>query len=337
MRRGIALAGTITVDEIKTVHSYPNESELAAITSIGRSVGGLVNNCAIGLAKIDNELPLEVIALIGEDEKGDYINECLGQHGNIDRTQLIRKGDTAFTDVFQNVTNNTRTFFAYKGNSDLFDVDTIDFSKLKAKILHIGYILLLDTLDQSDDVYGTKMARLLKKAQDYGIKTSIDVVSENSDRYKLVLHSLPYTDYCIVNEIEAGKTVEIELRDKNDQLITENLKPALKKLKELGVKEWVVIHVPEGSFGYDGTEFFSIPSMALETEEIKGTVGAGDAFASGMLYGAHRGLSLSESMKLATASAASSLMEEDSTSGMKSYAELIDLFNSYEKNKAIEI
>lgn len=337
MRDGIAVAGTITVDEIKIVNSYPEESELTTINSIQRSIGGLVNNCSIGLAKIDDKLPIEIIGLVGNDEKGEYIKKCLNEYQNIDTTQLKAVGNTAFTDVIQNEKNHTRTFFTYKGNSVLFDINTIDFSKMKSKILHIGYLLLLDSLDLADKKFGTRIAKLLKKAQDNGIKTSIDVVSENSDRYNLVLHSLPYTNYCIINEIEAGKIVGIDLRDASGQLIEKKLKPVLVRLKESGVQDWAVIHAPEGSFGYDGVNFISLPSLALSSDEIKGTVGAGDAYASGLLYGAIKGMGLFNSMKLATSSAASSLLKEDSTSGIESYRELINMYESYPKNNAVNI
>lgn len=337
MREGIAIAGTITVDEIKKVRSYPKESELTSIMSIQRSIGGIVSNCSIALAKIDDNLPIEVIALIGNDEKGEYIKKRLHEYKNIDTTQLTAIGSTAFTDVIQNETNHTRTFFTYKGNSNLFDINTIDFTKLKSKILHIGYLLLLDSLDARDEQYGTKMAKLLKKAQEFKIKTSIDVVSENSNRFSLVLHSLPYADYCIINEIEASKIAGSELRDTSGKLIESNLKPILVKIKESGVKDWVVIHAPEGSFGYDGADFISLPSLKLKKDEIKGTVGAGDAYASGLLYGAVKEMDLLSSMKIATASAASSLLEEDSTSGIKSYRELKKMYESYPKNTLINI
>lgn len=337
MRDGIAIAGTITVDEIKMVESYPEESELTTIKSIQRSIGGIVSNCSIGLAKIDEKLPIEIIALIGDDEKGEYIKKRLNEYENIDTTQLKVIGSTPFTDVMQNEKNHTRTFFTYKGNSALFDVDTIDFSKLKSKILHIGYLLLLDSLDARDETFGTRMAKLLKKAQDNGIKTSIDVVSEKSDRYHLVLHSLPYTNYCVVNELEAGKIARLELRDAAGKLIENNVKPVLVKLKESGVKDWVVIHAPEGSFGYDGKDFISIPSLSIKPEEIKGTVGAGDAYASGLLYGAVKNMDLLDAMKLATSSAASSLLKEDSTSGIKNYKELIEMYEAFPKNKEMNI
>ncbi|MRH41461.1 carbohydrate kinase family protein [Aquibacillus halophilus] len=338
MRKGIAIAGTISLDEIKAVDCYPDKSELTTINSVRRSIGGAVSNCSVALAKIDRNLVVEAITYLGNDEKGKYLYECLNTYPNIDLKQLKIIGETPFTDVIQDKHDKTRTFLTFRGNSSLFNENSIDLIKLKSKILHIAYILLLDSLDEEDLEYGTKMAKLLKKAQELGIKTSIDIVSESGIRYeKTVPPSLKYTNYCVINEYEAGKSVGINLRDRSGKLLTGDIKKVLYKLKELGVKDWVVVHVPEGSFGYDGKNVYSIPSLFIEIESIKGTVGAGDAYVAGILYGAHKGFNLNESMKLATASAASSLFEEDSTSGIKNYEELVLLYDNYPKREDIKI
>ncbi|MCF6466227.1 carbohydrate kinase family protein [Clostridium sp. Cult2] len=338
MRRGIAIAGNIAVDEIKYIDKYPAKSELTTIRNIDRNTGGIISNCGITLSRIDYNIPIEIITLVGKDEKGDYLKETLSKYPNIIFNQVKAVGKTPFTDVINDISDKSRTFFFFRGNSHLFNEDTIDLEKLNSKILHIGYILLLDGLDEEDEVYGTKMARLLKNAQEIGLKTSIDIVSENSNRFvDKVPPSLKYTDYCIINEIEAGKSVNVNLRDANNRLIKENIRDVLYKLKKLGVKEWVIIHCPEGSFGYDGLNIYSVPSLFLEKEKIKGTVGAGDAYAAGALYGAHEGLSIEDSMKLATSSAASLLLAEEGASGVKTYNELLKMFEEYPKHETITI
>lgn len=338
LTKGIAVAGTIAVDEIKVIERYPEKSELTTIKSVQKSIGGAVSNCSVGLAKIDESLLVEAISLLGDDERGRFLYDRLANYKNISLKHMKFIGETPFTDVIQDMSDKTRTFFSFKGNSTLFDESSFDLTKLNAEILHVAYILLLDALDQEDSEYGTKMAKLLKKAQDLGIKTSIDIVSENNNRYgKIVPPSLKYTNYCVINEYEAGKTVGIDLRDESGSLIANNVKQVLFKLKDFGVQDWVVIHTPEGSFGYDGTTVHSIPSLQIEKERIKGTVGAGDAYLSGLLYGAFKKLSLIDSMQIATAAAATSLFEEDSTSGIKSFPELIQIYNSYPKREEIII
>jgi sugar/nucleoside kinase (ribokinase family) len=337
--KGIAIAGTIAVDEVKYVKSYPPKSELTTIQEVKRFVGGAVSNCSTALSRIDSNLPIEIVAFIGDDEKGHYLKSELSKYANINMKFVKETGETPYTDVIHDLQDNTRTFFSYKGNSSLFDENTINFGLLNSHILHIAYILLLDSLDQEDPIYGTKMAKLLKRAQEHGLKTSIDIVSENSDRYeRIVPPSLKYTNYCIVNEIEAGNTVGISLRDETTGKLNVHLiRNVLSQLKEMGVKDWVVIHTPECSFGYDGEHFYSIPSLFIEREFIKGTVGAGDAYVSGVLYGAWKGHSLPDAMKIGTAAAGSSLFARDSSSAIKPYQELINMYESIEKQQRIEI
>jgi sugar/nucleoside kinase (ribokinase family) len=338
LKEGIAVAGTITVDEIKRISKYPNKSELTTIQNISRSIGGTVSNCSVSLAKIDHTIPIEIVTLIGDDEKGEFLKGRLREYRNIDLNQVKMIGNTPFTDVIQDEFDHSRTFFTYRGNSSLFDENTINLKNLKSEILHIGYILLLESLDKEDSVFGTKMAKVLKEAQELGIKTSIDIVSENSSRYEqIVPPSLKYTNYCVINELEAGKSVGIDLRASSGELIIQDIKKVLLKMKELGVKDWVVIHTPEGSFGFDGLNVYSIPSLLLDKKFIKGTVGAGDAYVSGVLYGALKGLDLPNSMKLGTAAAASSLFEEDSTSGIKCYEQLITMYEEFPKKDEIKL
>lgn len=47
----------------------------------------------------------------------------------------------------------------------------------------------MDGLDAPDAEYGTKAARLLAKVQAAGIRTSVDIVSEQSDRFQGIVRS----------------------------------------------------------------------------------------------------------------------------------------------------
>jgi sugar/nucleoside kinase (ribokinase family) len=75
------------------------------------------------------------------------------------------------------------------------------------KIFHLGYLLLLDSLDMPDDEFGTRSARLLAQMRDQGYETSLDLVSRKGDpRYQpLVLPALRHLDYLVINELEAGE------------------------------------------------------------------------------------------------------------------------------------
>lgn len=228
-----------------------------------------------------------------------------------------------------------RTFFQHAGANAYYGEEHINWDDLEVDIFHIGYILLLPALDAPDEEYGTKMARLLHRAQQHGMKTSIDVVSESGDRFaKLVTPALKYADYCVINELEAQQTTGVCLRNDDGSLIAENMAKALRCIKKLGVSTWAVIHCPELGCGMDedGT-YFEVPSLKLPNGYIKGTVGAGDAFCAGILYAAEKLLSLQEALKVAACTAAASLSEVSASDGVKSAKEVMQLYDVYNGNK----
>ena len=332
MRKGICVAGNLIVDITYPIERWPRQSELTTITDgITRSVGGAVCNVITDLAKLDETLPLSALGVIGDDAEGEFILEQLGRHENIDLSLLGRKGTTSFTAVMSDNRTKARTFFQYRGANALFDESFIDWDRIDAEILHVGYILLLDALDQADGEYGTKMARLLAEAQSRGIRTSIDVVTESGDRFRtLVPPALRYTDYCVINELEAQQITGVLLRDEEEKLYPEHMEEALRKMKELGVSTWAVIHCPEGGYGLDEkNHFLTVRSLKLPEGYIKGTVGAGDAFCAGVLYGAEKGWGLAESVRLGTCAAAASLSEAGATVGMRPAAEVLKLAELY--------
>jgi sugar/nucleoside kinase (ribokinase family) len=317
------------VDILYPIEDWTSQGELTAITEgISRTTGGAVCNVIMDLAKLDPELKLTAQGSIGEDSEGDFVLKKFSAFPNVDLTRVKRRGMTSFTAVMCNNSTKQRTFFTYGGANDLFDEESIDWDGLDSGILHIGYILLLKALDKEDGEYGTKMARLLHSAQERGIKTSIDVVTEKGNRFRrLVPPALKYADYCVINELEAQQTTGITLRDPEGRFIEENIPAALIKLHDMGVSEWAVIHSPEGGYGMTlSGEFVSLKSPDLPEGFIKGTVGAGDAFCAGVLLSAERGRPLREAIELGIASAACSLSEAGSTEGMRRAEEAMILY-----------
>lgn len=333
-RNGIAVAGNMIVDVLYPILGHPKPGELTTITEgISRSSGGALCNVIVDLAKLDPALPLAALGRVGTDSEGDFVLDKLKAHDNIDISRVHREGLTSFTAVMADTIGKQRTFYHYRGANARFCEADVEWDTLNVRLLHIGYILLLDALDEPDDEFGTKMARLLHTAQSKGILTSIDVVSEAGDRFgRIVPPALRYTDYCIINELEAQASTGVLLRGESGELLAANLPEALRKLKQLGVSTWAVIHCPEGGYGMDEHgDYIETQSVPLPREAIKGTVGAGDAFCSGVLYGAYTGLPLTEAIELGNAAAACSLSESGATEGMRTAKEAMDLCRKLRK------
>lgn len=335
MKKGIAVAGNIILDILKPLSGFPVRHELVKVLEKTFSLGGAVSNVARDLARLDPDLTVEAIGAIGRDGEGDLIVKELSAYKNIDLTHVIREGQTSFTDVLYEPETKARSFLVFGGAGDAFDVSDVPLDKLNCSILHAGYILLLPALDAPDPEYGTRMARLLHDAQALGIRTSADVVSEVGDRYRTIVPpALRYTDYFIVNEIEAGKTVGVPLRGADDKLLLGRIPEVLMKLKALGVKRWAVIHAPEGGFGIDEAgAMVEVPSLQLPEGFIAGTVGAGDAFCAGVLLGAHNGEDLKTAIEDGVAAAACSLRSAGASEGVVPLAEARTLAASLPRQK----
>lgn len=339
MKKGICCAGNVIVDITYPIETWPQQNELTHITEgIQSSTGGSVCNTITDLARLDPDLPLMASGFAGYDAEGDFILREMGKYPNIDLSMVRRDGRTSFTAVMSNNRTKERTFFQHAGANAYYCEDHIDWDNLNVDIFHIGYILLLPALDAEDREYGTKMAKLLHRVQKMGIKTSIDVVTESGNRFsRLVTPALRYADYCIINELEAQQTTGIILRDENNLLRAERMPEALRKLKQLGVSTWAVIHCPEMGCGIDENgEYYEFPSLQLPEDWIKGTVGAGDAFCAGILYAAEVGMNMNEALKLAACSAAASLNAVSASDGVGKVTEVLKLYNRFGNRKLEE-
>lgn len=308
-RAGIAVAGTILYDEINEIEAYPAAGELVKINTVSRASGGCVPNVGVDLSVMRPEMPVFAIGKVGDDDGGNYLCGKLQKAGlDVSGVRRDKNAATSFTQVMS-VPGGERTFFSHPGASAVFGFDDVDFDALTAKMLHLGYFLLLDRIDKGDG------ARILSACRERGIKTSIDFVTEAAEKFAAVRPVLPLVDTLIVNEIEACRLAGVEAK-------AENVRAAAEKLMEMGVRERVIIHLP--AFGAclskDG---FTVSGSLLEPAGFKkGATGAGDAFCAGALLGVYDGKSDREILEFAAMAATVSLSAPDATSGMKKEAEI---------------
>lgn len=312
-KSGIAVAGTVLVDKINEISAYPASGELTKILNLSLAVGGCVPNVGIDIKRLDPTITVKGVGKVGDDSEGAFLRRVLEDNG-VDTSHLIcGEMPTSFTDVMS-IVGGQRTFFTYPGACADFGFDDIDFDSLDVKMLHLAYFLLLDKVDSGDG------EKILKKAKEMGIKTSIDLVSENSDRYKVVNSCLKYTDNVIINEFEAGMITGIAPE-------IGNLEKIARAIKDMGVSERVIIHMPEIGVCLSDNGFFTLDSCPLPDGFIKGKTGAGDAFCAGALIGIYRGLDEIGILRLASKAATISLASKDAIGAMVSEKEIDRIFN----------
>ena len=338
-RRGILAGGNWIIDQVKIIDVYPQPEQLGNILGQSQGTGGGPYNLLIDLAKSGVPFPLFGAGLVGKDALGEQILADCRAH-KIDTRCLTQtsKAPTSFTDVMTERASGRRTFFHARGANALWQGENLNFKSIKARIFHLAYLLLLDALDEPDAKFGTKAARLLAAAQEAGLKTSVDVVSEDSDRFaRIVTPALKHMDYCILNEIEAGKTTGFKIRTSDGKLDTVTLRHAAGALLQQGVRELVVIHFPEGAFARTrrGDDIWQ-SSLKLPAKHIAGTAGAGDAFCAGVLLGLHEGWELQRCLLTGVCIAAASLSDPTCTAGVKSLSSSLSLAKKYGFQPALD-
>ena len=336
-RSGILAAGNWIVDHVKVIDLWPSQDALAIIQSETHGNGGSPFNVLIDLARLGAEFPLQGAGMLGTDVAGDWILDVCQQH-RIDISSMHRTdaAPTSYTDVMTVASTGRRTFFHQRGANALLESSEIQLESSSAKLFHLGYLLLLDRLDEACPTFGTKSGELLHRASELGFVTSADVVSEESDRYRpVVFPALRHLDLLFMNEFEAGHMVDSKIRV-GDGIDRDALVSTAQVLVQAGVRQWVIIHFPEGIFAVspNGKRIFQ-PSLNLPTDRIKGATGAGDAVTAGVLFGYLEGLPMETCLVYGICAAAACLLHPSASSGVLPLPKCLDFARELSFRRAL--
>lgn len=317
MKNGIIAGGNWIVDHIKVIDRWPTQDALASIIREDKSGGGSPYNILKDLARLGATIPLTAIGLVGDDADGRAIIADCQAHG-IDTAQLriSPSATTSYTDVMTVEGTGRRTFFHQRGANAALGPEHFNFQSCDAKILHLGYLLLLDRLDALEK--GRPSAcDVLTRAREAGILTSLDCVSEDSDRFQTIVGpALPYVDVFFANDFEAEKLTGIPLRS-GGGIVAQAVALAARNLVNRGVQAWVIIHFPEAVYALSrsGQEVWQA-SVNMPPGGVVGAAGAGDALAAGVLLGLHQDWPMGDCLKLGVCAAAASLSHASCSEGV---------------------
>ncbi len=333
-RSGLLAGGNWVVDHVKLLNTWPPQDSLATIASESIANGGAPYNVLKDLAALGAAFPLAGVGMIGRDAFGDHIlDDCRRCGINTAQLQRTDRQPTSYTDVMTVQSTGRRTFFHRRGANALLGPEHFDFSQTSAKLFHLGYLLLLDRLDEIDASGVTGAARVLTAARAAGLRTSLDCVSDNSDRFVPVARpALPHVDYFFANDFEATRLTGISVLDAGGRDHA-TLRAAAHRLLEFGVREWVFIHSPEGVFAGSRAGDLWQTSVRVRPEDIRGAAGAGDALAAGILMGLHDDAPVAQALRLGVCVAAASLHDPTCSGSIRPSAECLRLAEQFGFNE----
>jgi sugar/nucleoside kinase (ribokinase family) len=309
------------VDRNITVNFWPPQETVATMLAQADFGGCPGHNMSSALKRLGAPFPVEAQGLVGDDEFGHLLFRICDELG-ITRDMLeMRAGiDTSLTLAMTAQDSGKRTFFHKPGALALQSPDDFDFTKTSARILHMGLPGLQAILDAPWKDEASGWLAVLKKARAAGLQTNMELVSIEPAKIRATAETfLPHLDMLVINDVEVGAIAGMQtVADGKADPVAVRAAAAI-VMQRFPLK-LIAVHHPLGGIAMARNgETVEHPSVNVPKAEVKGSNGAGDCFAAGMLFGQHEGWPLLQSLKLAHASAAMSLRSTATTATVENW------------------
>lgn len=274
----VAVVGEINVDLILQGNVEPEFGQVEKIVADGRlNVGSSAVIFACGAARLG--LKTAFIGVAGQDTFGRYMISEMQARG-IDTSGIILKSglNTGISVILAR--QDDRAILTYPGSITELELSDIDFSMIaSSRHLHLASYFLLERLHPD-------VPALLNKAHQLGCSISMDTNYDPHARWNSDLTNvLRQVDIFMPNQMELLAITREKDLLKAIEIINQQGPAVTVKLGQVGA----VAKSPAGDL---------IRQKALRVEVVD-TVGAGDSFDAGFIYGYLNGMDWAQSLKLA--------------------------------------
>ena len=293
----VTCLGILVADVVgKPVDEIPARGKLTLVDTMELHIGGCASNTGTALAKIG--VDTAIIGKVGSDGFGDFVVDSLSKHG-ADCSGIVRDGETSTSVTMVMIHGDgERSFIHYLGANATLTEDDIDLDLVgRGRILHVAGCFLMPAFD------GKPAARVLKKAREMGVTTTLDTCWDSRGNWmKLLEPCLEHVDYAVPSIEEA-------------RMLTDKQSPedVARALMDKGVKNVALKMGDQGCYIKSPDVELSIPIYQVDTVDA---TGAGDAFAAGFLTGLVNGWDLERTGKFANATGAFCVTALGATTGI---------------------
>lgn len=272
----ILVAGEINPDLILTGDVIPSFNQVEKLVdSAALSIGSSSAIFACGAARLG--MKVAFIGKCGDDVFGQFMLAEMSKR-NIDVSNVIvdDSGSTGLSVILNR--ESDRAILTFPGFIPSLKVEDISDDLLRqARHLHVASYFMQKALQPG-------LPGLFKRAHTFGLTTSLDTNYDPSEKWAGLDELLKETNVFFPNETEACSITGI----KNVDLAADQLSV---KVETLAVKLG-----SQGALGMNKDQKIKIPSIKIKLVD---TIGAGDSFDAGFLYGYLHGWTLEKSLKAA--------------------------------------
>ncbi len=254
---------------------------------------------ACGAARLG--LKVAFIGVAGNDVLGRFMLDAMEDHG-VDTSHVIVDSDqkTGFTVILNRVTD--RAMVTYLGAINaLTSAQIPDGLLVQARHLHIASYFLQTKLHPD-------IQNLFRRARNLGLTTSLDTNWDPAEQWTGVHDLLPLTDVFLPNENEARALM-------NTDSVEDAARALAAHSKVVAVKKGA-----DGGLAIEGDTSVQVPAIPVTVVD---TVGAGDTFDAGFVYGFLKGWSLRKSLKLGIVCGSLSTQKSGGLEGQPTLAEAL--------------
>ncbi|SMO89768.1 carbohydrate kinase family protein [Paracoccus laeviglucosivorans] len=329
-RHGFVTGGTWCVDYNMVLAAWPREETANRILATTRQGGGSGCNFAVDMRRLAPEIPVWTIGLCGDDADGALLRAIAQENGITARFHVDPGIQTHRTFAFTAQDNGSRTHLFEAESSDHLTPDHFDFADIPARILHLGLPGTHAVMDAPWDQDANGWVTVLRRARAAGLRTNLELMTiDRAQLRALVLPCLPHLDYLVVNDAEIGALAGIDTLPQG-RTDPGRVVAAARDVLERGAMSLVAVHFPGGALAVErGGTVHAQSSAKVPQDTVKGTNGAGDAFAAGFFCALHRGQPVADCLRLAHASAAASLRSVDTYGAVESAETCLALADEY--------
>ena len=289
-RYDILVAGEINPDLILSGNVTPEFGQVEKLVDAAAlTIGSSSAIFACGAARLG--LKVAFIGVCGDDVFGRFMLDEMSKRGvDVSHAIVRAEGQTGLSVILNQVSD--RAILTHPGLiAELQASDVSDELLRQSRHLHVASYFLQTKL-QPD------LPNLFKRARSLGLTTSLDTNYDPSERWSGFDELLPVTNVFLPNEKEAiSLTGESNVNLAADRLGS--------RVEALGIKLGA-----EGALGVRDGARVRVASIPVKVVD---TVGAGDSFDAGFLYGYLNSWSLEKSLRLACVCGALSTQQAGGT------------------------
>jgi 5-dehydro-2-deoxygluconokinase len=303
------------------------------ITSFAAYVGGCPTNISVGTHRLG--LRAALLTAVGDDQVGNFILHFLRREG-VETAFIPRKPGRRSSAVLLGIEPPDRFPLTYYRDNCADIALTID--DVRASPIAKSRALLISGTGLSKDPSRSATLFAAEAAQQAGVPVVLDIDFrpdqwDDPRAFGVILRSvLPVVDVVIGTEDEINATMLSDTRQMSlthsqvsDTRVSGDIDAAIKALLDLGPRVLAQKRGVQGSRVHvvleEGhTTRIDVPGFPVEVSNI---LGAGDAFASGLLYGFVKGWDWYKTARLANACGAILVTKHGCANFMPTYDEVM--------------